>query len=158
MSEAVYMQILETVRDKLRDEFSFGSQGGVRPISRDAIVIKKTMDLKFVQTPGIIVHPGRVLIDPTMGTNARDDYAYPVLCQIIDRDASDDIAGLKSYLKWQEQIARGFQQQKLTGVDELYIGTVRQVDVVDERLFRRHPWFVSGVVMTFLTRMTRGVT
>lgn len=162
MANAILWDILTAVQTRLRDDLTFAAMAGdtTQAIHDDAIVIQKTLKLDSPpRTPGIIITPPlRMGIDPSMGTNARDDYVYPVLCQIVDIDNGDRSSNLHSYLKWREQIARAFQQQSLSGVSSVYIGHVVEVDYVDERLWRRSRNFVGGVELRFYARLSRGVT
>lgn len=161
MANAILWDVLQAVQTKLRTiTFAVMSGDTTQPIVNDAIVIQKSLKLESPpRTPGVIVTPPlRMSINPAAGTNQRDDYAYPVLCQIVDKDGGDRSANLHTYLKWREQIARAFQQQTLSGVSDVYIGHATQVDYVDDKLWNRHQWFVGGVELRYFARLTRGVT
>ena len=173
MADAVLWQILESVRDGLRTDLTFQAQGtdSVKTIQSDAIVIRKVISKqreselpeKDERKPGILICPPRsVLRNPQAGTNERDDAVYYVLCQIIDGDGFRDDRHLKTYLKWQEQIAKYFHAQPLLDVqaDEgiVNIGHAIETEVVDDTLFVKHEHFVGGVLLEFISRETRGVT
>ena len=164
--------ILTAARDGLRNDLSFQPQGGdsAQAIDTQAIVIRKygfgRPDEGMFQSerrPGIIISPpSSVVMNPEAGENDRDDVEYPVLFQIIDSDsARDRQANLRTYVKWQEQVARYFRNQSLTdsgGNCLAWISYVSSLDNIDERVWVRHPNFVSGVLVRFVSRETRGIT
>lgn len=175
MADAVYWQILEAVQDGLQDDLTFAAQGSdtVPTIASAAIVIRKLpyMDpdrkdedyQRHDRMPGIIISPaGQVQRPAREGTNARDDVTYPVLCQIIDKDHKERLNNLRTYLKWQEQIAKYFNSQTLLDVQGaagcVHIGQAVETDTVNESLWVKHRMFVAGVELYFKSREPRGVS
>lgn len=174
MADAVYYQLLDSTLFTLKSDLRFSAQGSdpCGAINPDAIVLRKlsTRERLFEsgqkneQTPGILVSLARrVIRPPTWGTNIRDDVVYPVLCQIIDRDSHGrGTLNLRSYLKWQEQIAKAFNNKGRPDVmnDEgkVDICHVRQTESINERLWIKHQLFVGAVELYFLSREPRGIT
>jgi hypothetical protein len=167
MTNAVLWQLVEACQEKLRQELSFEAEGDdqIAPIEDEAIVIRKVAvrqreeDTDYVDEnlPGILISlPGRVVWDSTAGENGRDEGVYPVLFQIIDKDYGDPEIGLRTHLKWQEQISRLFRSQPLSDPCEVFGTEVVNVDNVDERLWTRHNLFVAGVEVRFRTLEPRG--
>lgn len=169
MSE-VYWNALSEVQTQLQAQATaskFGVKGtdNVRSIDSDAIVLRKlSRDNKNSQrhsadkTPGMVITPGnRVVMDPEAGEVGRDDIVYPILIQIIDRDSGDNINGLRTYLFWQEQVARFFRNASLSNVTENYINYIAAVDNIDERQWVRHQNFINGIILHVMTREERGI-
>lgn len=173
MADAVLWQILEAVRDGMMNDLVFDPMGDdpVKAIDRaNAIKIRKVVEGKEHAKgyanellPGILISPPlTVECDPSEGTNQRDDVTYRVLVQIIARDNETKDMNLRTYLKWQEQIRKYFNQRGLAAVQnaEGIVNRVlaTQVDVVDERYWTRHRAFVAGVVLEIISREPRGVS
>lgn len=161
MANSVYWEVLKDVKRRLQSDLRFAVEDNdsTLPIKDENITIRKSLDVdKGIDTPALIITPGDMRVDVTAGTNVRDDYAFPVLVQIVDKDANDQYDNLSTYLKWREQIFRAFHQQRLDGCDDVYIGLAREVSWVDPQLWSVHQWFVGGVLLVFIARITRGVT
>lgn len=160
MADAILWQVMENMQKVMREEMSFGPAGNDQSLPIDArnIMIRKDAGVEHgLDYPAIVITPARRMnVNPAAGTNVRDDYPYPVLVQILDRDSNTPDENLRTHLKWREQIARSFQQQKLDDVSEVYISAVTEVDYVDARLWKRHDYFVGGVECRFMARLTRG--
>lgn len=173
MADAVFWQILEAVRDAIQDDITLTIQGtdSVGTVQDEAIVIRKILGRQIQNAvweseelrPGVLICPAnKVIRNPEEGTNQSDDVRYYVLCQIIDGDDFQNEDNLRSYLKWQEQIAKLFNAQPLLDVQAVEgcvnIGHAIETDVVDENLFVRHRDFVGGVMIEFISRENRGIT
>lgn len=173
MANAVLWQILEAIQTGLQDDLSFVAQGtdSVKTIQDSSIVIRKAATRqreyelyeKDEVRPGIIISPGKKVVrNPEEGTNERDYVRYYVLCQIVDGDGFHKETNLKSYTKWQEQIAKYFNAQPLLTVQNaegtVEIGHAYETEVVDETLFVKEDDFVGGVYLEFLSVEPRGIT
>jgi len=170
MADAVLWTILETVRDVLRNNLVFQAMGDddVETIDPKNITIEKVAirqresDRVFAyhETPGIVLStPSSIITNPNEGENARDDVRYPVLFQVIDKDNQERIRGLRTYLKWIEQITKAFRNQPLP-CDPLSVwnAEVRTADIVNEGLWVNNGLFVAAITITFVSRETRGLT
>jgi len=169
MADSVLWQIMSEVQRTLRENLTFKAMGDdpIPQIEQEAIRIEKVSVkqrehekvFEYELTPGIIITPpGRVTMPSSEGENARDDVHYPLLLQIIDKDNNERLTGLRTYLKWQEQIARAFRNQPLP-CDPLHVWNARvdYVDVVNEGLWVRHELFVTGIEIEFISREVRGL-
>jgi hypothetical protein len=159
---AIISQIQNAIRTRLVDELDFNPEFGdpARAINDASITIRKISDIeKPLNLPGIIIAAGsRMSVPSRGGTNERDDYPIPVVIQIVDNDNGDQYANRETYQVWAERIARAFNQQTLSGVEEVYITLAQTVDYIDPKLMKQHRKFVGGVVCVFIARATRGVT
>lgn len=173
MADAVLWQILESVRDGLRNDLSFLVQGSdnTRPIKDASIIIHKSSprdrdtrkNNRRHTVPGIVITPpSNTVRNPYEGTNERDDVRYTILIQIIDGDSGSSIDNLRTYLKWQEQIGKYLNSQGLTDVMSsdgwVTLGWVKTVDNIDEKDWVTDDRFVSGILVEFISREPRGVT
>lgn len=170
MADAVLWQILEAVQTRLQG-MTFAAQGTdtLPTIHDDAIVIRKYTrgrdnegSFQNDRKPGIVLClPGRAVRDPQAGTNLRDDVQYAILAQIISADHDDRLRNLRTYLKWQEQIAKAFHNQRVSDDDFdggcVSIGMAVSVDNVDETQWVQHANFVAGVELHFISREPRGI-
>jgi hypothetical protein len=167
MADAVLWKLAEACQDKLRN-VNFVSQGDeqVASIEDNAIIIRKSTSsqrdseewFKDIDLPAIVITlPRKVIWDSSKGENNRDEGVYPILFQIIDTDDGEPEHGLRTHLKWQEQISRLFRSQPMDDPCEVYGTQVVDIDVVNEKLWVRHRLFVGGVAVRFLSLEPRGV-
>lgn len=170
MADAVFWQVLESVQTDIRAlEFSTQSGDTAPPPKDDAVVIRKvpfraddeTHD-RSEDTPGILIAPLRALSPPTAGTNKRDDVTYVVTVQVFDRDSTFRDENLKTYLKWQEQIRKVFQNSADSSIQGsegiVNLRTATDQDPVEATLFKSVQYFVCSQELRFTARETRGVT
>jgi len=162
MADAILWQLLEACQLKLRQEVSFQSQGNdsVDSIDDEDIVIRKvSVRDEWNDNPNlpavIISVPHTVSSNSASGENNRDDVTYPVLFQIVNSDYGDRVSRFRTYLKWQEQIAKCFRNQPLADPCEVWGTQSDSVDSVDEKLWVRHEQFVAGVEIRFHSLETR---
>lgn len=171
MADAVLWSLLTDIQTGLRT-LTFEAQGTdtVETISDSAIVIRKTPRKngwleKIFQTermPGIVIAPINVRRPPTAGTNVRDDAFYSVSIQIIAKDSGvNKERNLRSYLKWQEQIARYLHTQSRSNVQtyavgQVCIGWTVEGDFWDYVYEAKHEACVGGVLYQVKIREPRG--
>lgn len=118
---------------------------------------------QFKDYPGILISPANKEVrDPYAGNNLKDDVNYSVLVQIVDKDRerSPNVRGLRTYLKWREQICRSIQNQDLPGIDctEVWVAYAEPGDVIDKEILELHQFYVSGIICRFKSRESRGLT
>lgn len=114
--DAVYWDILVTIRNQLRTEVAFEGFDGVDPIPPEQIIIKfpppynRRKDGAYSEalSPGIVITPGRqVQVEAVGGTWEFDDVRYPVLIQLVDTEMDEyHEARMRSWLKWLEQVRK----------------------------------------------------
>ncbi len=90
-------------------------------------------------------------------TNLRGDWGYPVRAQICDRADNNEKLPRGKYLKWREQIALAFEEQRLPGVTEVFNCLIEPAVIVDPKL-PSYKYFVSGLTLRFIARRARGLT
>lgn len=158
--DSILKQIVDAVQARLQG-MTFSALGSdfVKTIDSDDIVIAKVAQKQNRNTPGLVISlPGRVMMPKEAGTNIRDDIEYVVMVQIVDKDNDTETLNIRSYLKWQEQIAKAFRNQRVPGVSCAYIGAVNMLDNVDEKVWTKEKWFIASVELHFWARETRGIT
>lgn len=142
------------------------------PIANNSIVIRKlpldknlltTPEVKSVfygvQLPCIIVGPSAEIVNPTQGTNYRDDVNYSVLVTVVDADDQEPtlLRNLPEYLKWREQIRRAIHNQYLPGVSNGAYGTIVPQDLPSLAAWKQNYWAMAQIAR-FKNRETRGLT
>ena len=70
--------------------------------------------------PYVMVYPiSSETMNPDAGTNQSDDIGYPIGVTMVAADNMDPSdTNLAKYLKWREDIARTFRNQRISGVAE----------------------------------------
>ena len=120
------------------------------------IIIHKAAEESKVKKPGVVISPAGVeTMVPTAGTNTRDDVGYPVFVGIVAADNRDQSINRAKYLKWRQQIARAFRNQRLPGVTEIINMHVETRDIVAPSWFANN-LFVSAMVVRCISREVRG--
>lgn len=163
--------LLEDIQTGLQS-LTFTAQGTdtVRDIKSAAIVIRKLPERltwweRNFQTetmPGILISPVSVTRPATAGTNVRDDALYKIVIQVLDKDTGKNkVRNLRTYLKWQEQIARYLQSQTRENVQtysqgQVCIGWAVETDHLDESMWAKHEKMVASVAYSVKIRETRG--
>ena len=156
VDEAVFYQCLTAVRSRIRALALSG-------IADASIVAKKLplprafRDTGGIALPAIIITPHRDRIDTAAGTNARDEITYHVLVTIFAADNQEATlaASLDTYLKWRQRIHTAFRNQRLTGVSSIVNCRVESYDVLHGPSWMDN-LFVSGLILQFISRETRG--
>lgn len=150
---------------------AFNAQDGddTLPIKPASVVFRKVSYSKpenegwpQEDMPGLIISTPRMTTqDIEGGECARDRWNHKFLIQIIDGDRSPDL-NVNTYWKWQEQICDLLNFQTFLGIipEEvgcLFLIVVTMVDDIDEKVWQRHPKFVSGVEAHFIVLKNREV-
>jgi hypothetical protein len=171
MADAVQYDIMIQIQTDLRT-LTFSAQGSesVRTINDAAIVWEKAVwrdgkiQFRNKECPGIVITPANLVTMPMRaGENKRDEVTYRYLCQIIDTDQEHRTHGLRTYMKWQEQIAKIFRNQDI-GISSIYSNEggvtstceCESMDTIDENLFYRHQRMVAAVQLAFIALEPRG--
>lgn len=140
--------------------------GGSSPPQSSSIIVQKlpwakrfllpSTDPDYLPSPGIIICQwNRETMDPSEGTNIKDDVGYPVLVSIVAKDQQNLTAHQEDYLGWRQQIARHFRNQRLNGVDEVYVCEVQPNIVTLPEAFLQNIYH-SALVLNFTSREVRG--
>jgi len=172
MTDSVQWQILESIKNTLQG-MSFSPQGRdacgvIRP---ENIVIRKVgmsarsdekVSLPQIATPGIVITPPRRIPLPNdVGEVQMDWVLYPVGIEIVDNDATDRDANLRTYMKWEQQIVRAFNCHSYTDIDvssSCAYSFAEVASTLDEKLWLRSPGkVVASIVVTVHSRETRGI-
>lgn len=172
-TDAISYLILTAMQTGLRDDLTFevASTDTIGGIDDDAIIIRKLQPqgsgnrshmagYRGEKLPGMIITPGNVTADPHAGTNEQDDYEYRTLIQIVDSDY-DKLTNLRTWLRWQEQIAHYFQNQSVivdNAKGKAYISNATVRNVIDSREWVQHERMVGAVEVRHMSRENRGVT
>lgn len=121
------------------------------------------LSLPQINTPGLVVTPPAKIRAPAdAGTNARDDVLYPFLVQLVDTDGQNRVEGLHTYSKWAQQIrrachARSWPEVEIDRYGDVYQSYAEVTDLVDEKAWKRHQKFITGVAVVFTVREVRGI-
>lgn len=148
---AVLENILITVQSEI--------QGlNLTDIADDHVHIQKvptTSNFVSNDFPAILITPmGVPKINPSAGTNLRDQIEYPIGVFMVDSDNQNQTLNRNKYLEWYEAVVKKFRIPSLTGVDEVVSGYVTTGTVVDQ------DWFVvgeyrAGITLWFISWETR---
>lgn len=117
-------------------------------------------DKDFNPKRGVSISPyGAETADPMAGTNASDDFEYPMLVMLIDSRNAEQSAGLETHLQWRQAILDGFQHKILTYNGNAITGhfdtTIKPGRVADlSAWFDRQTW-TSSFLVSFKQRRTR---
>lgn len=163
---STYQRILEAVIGELQSLATAGSLPGLdstKIARQDAVFVA---NLPF-DLPGIVVAPG-VNEEQVGGTNARDDFEYPVNVGILDFKWEKDPNSTYDYLLLRERIRRHFNQRRLAlvgeNLPEVYKCVVQFEGVLDYQAGPKAAegdgegvgHFGSYLTLIFTTRETRG--
>ena len=72
-------------------------------------------------------------------TNLRDDITYPVTVSLFDQSDANLTLNQSRMLVWRERIRKAFHQQRLAGVDSVWMCTIPQSQPFNEA------WFIGGM-------------
>lgn len=159
--DSIYWRIMKAVRDALRNgNFLNG-------VDEDRIHLQKVANWRDpvvdgvatpLQIPCVIVYPTGGVTDTDRGTNARDDWGYPVGIVYVFQDNQDQVANFSRELQFQQRIRRRFCRRRL-GIDNdygcQYTCTMERASVVDQIKFFREGCTVGLVQLRFMTRESR---
>jgi len=155
----LYERIMSAVQSRIRTLALTG-------VSSGNVAVRKVPYEKDVGTgltltyPCVQITPGpQETANPLLGVVGRDDYGYPVLVTMMEKDALKNQSTNRSRnLKWREQVIRAFQNQRLSGVDEVYTCVVEPNAIIHGGNWIEHELWTSFVYLRFTCRMTRGLT
>lgn len=166
-SNLVYLRVTSGV-EAVMERILLAVQARVRSLALDgvdlnSILVRKVAwdrDLGAGATfswPTIQISPlEQETMSPKAGTNLMDDVGYPVQVAMLSLDQQDQAAFRARYLKWREQIARAFRQQRLPGVPEVYSCAVEPNSIVDDAIWLRQQIWAGLLLLRFITREPRG--
>lgn len=123
------------------------------------VVIAKLPSDQWSTLPAIMISPvDRETLEPTAGTNVRDDVGYPVQITILAADNQEPLADLDRHLGWREQIQRAFRYQRLDAVGEIITTICEPRTVIDPTAWLEQNLYLSAFVLRFVAREPRGVS
>lgn len=124
----------------------------------DARVTRKVVLLdQNYSMPEIRVVPwGGEVVDSPEGTNARDDWVYPVLVGILD--AFGNVTDGEKQFKWRERIKKRFHNKTIGLSIATKKCTVQPLAIVDREAWRDHQIFVSALLVRVHLREDRDYT
>ena len=109
-----------------------------------------------VTLPAVIVsHQGQE--QPDGGTNARDDWGYPVSVALVIGE-NQDLAFEDNLLLWREKIRKAFHNNNrliVAGITEHLRSAWEPHSIIDEAAFRDHNLFVSAMTIRVYCREGR---
>lgn len=119
-------------------------------------------DLPADRYPATLIAPyGPEQINPSDGSNIRDDITYPVGVWILSSDNidSEQPAQMQSkdfgkYVRWRQKIRRAFHNQRLTSTYGHKV-VVQPLDVVDRSMWLGKGLWISGLVLLVTVREQR---
>ncbi len=122
----------------------------------------RTKDLPADRYPAVIIAPwGPEGINPSDGTNSRDDINYRVGLWILASDAIDSeqpgqqqAKDFKLYVRWRQAVRKAFHNQRLTSTYGHKV-EVNPLDVVDRAMWLTKGLWISGMVLNVTNRETR---
>lgn len=170
MADAVFWQALDSVQTNIRALVFSTESGDSAPPPKDAAVIIRKLPFRAddekhdrsEDTPGILIAPLKAITPAKAGTNKRDDTTYVIAVQVFDRDSTFREENLKTYLKWQQQIRKLFQNsadEDIQGNEGIVnLRKSPEQKVIEESMYRSLQYFVSHQEFHFIARETRGVT
>lgn len=89
-------------------------------------------------------------------TNQSEDWGWPVVIQIADRNDQDDQTNKGTYALWRERLIKRFLSQRLLGVPDIFDCAVEPGPIFDKDL-PLYQFMVSGFTLRLKTRERRGV-
>lgn len=108
------------------------------------------------QMPLILISPvGAESIDPTGGTNIRDQVVYPIQVLMLDRDDQSQTSNYDRYLLWRETIRQRFTNCRLSGVSEVVRVRVEASDILNPPAWTKG-YFLGGLRIMVTSREERG--
>lgn len=140
-------------------------QGSLPGVAADSVLVRKVPyagdvgNTRLFALPAVLIFPGPTeTIEPTAGTNQRDDYGYPVVLAVVAADDSPS-ANHNQYLAWREVMIRQFQHRRFT-IDApavtFYDCVVEPGPIVDWSRWAGDNRFVTVFTLRFFTRLVRG--
>lgn len=159
-AEAPHYRMIEGVRIRV------GSIGLAGIDSANIVSQHTPSDIQFNQAfsstpvksmPGVLIAPfANETMNPTAGTNYRDEIGFPIVVTLFDRQERIETTNLNRNLLWRHQVAAAFRNQRLPGVPEVENMIVEPGQIVMPESWFRGYWHSALVVRCF-GRFTRGI-
>lgn len=159
--DSIYWRILKAVRDGIKNG------GFLTGIDADRVHLQKVPNWRDpiengvkqeLKLPCVIVYPPGGVTDTDRGTNARDDFGYPVGILWVFADQQDQEANFSRELMYQEKLRRRFCRRRL-GIDDdsgcQYTCTQQRANTYDQVKFFREGYAVGLMQLQFMTRESR---
>lgn len=156
MPNALLFDILEAIRAELQTLALPG-------LAAANVVVQKvpgdrSADLPAVKYPCLLIAPlGAERLDPSAGTNLRDDVEYAVRLTILIAETGNQEERFNQFLSWREIIRRAFHNQRLA-VAGCFTVRVRPLDVVEQTVWSESNLFMSSLVLHCFAREPRGIS
>lgn len=147
---ALRTSILDTVVTKIQ---SLSLSG----IASASIVKRQVISDLGVTKPWVqVVGQGRKS-DPLAGTNASDEYVYPVVIAIAVATNEDQTAGSSgdTYSTWEESITAAFQNKRLVGVSEVFTAKATTYELAETEAWRKLGINLTAILVEFRAMITR---
>lgn len=152
---------MEAVRVKIAALCDAGSLSGISSSNVVTMLIPlvdRAIKQRSLALPAIVISPS---VAETInsngygmtGTNAADDYGYPVTVAVIDSAEAPALFNeLKAYLGWRETLEKAFHRQPVAN-DNSFVGTlVEPMDVVSLNAWVGSGLFASGFIVRSISR------
>lgn len=170
LNDSPLWQLMVSIRSELAGlDYSPRGEDLVGRINPESIHIRKLGFMPGVvtttdQVPGLIITPPSTVTTPWEGgTNVEVESRYPILIQLIAPDTATKVAGLRTWSKWLNNIARHLSSPNLQLTDYnaeaddaqrigFEISQATQVYVLDPQVWIVHKQFQGGVVVDCVIR------
>lgn len=152
-TDSVHQQCLDAIRARIQ----LLSLSG---IANSSVVVRKfAIDQNLPSLPCCLIAQHGKAISPRDGTNAKDDYQDLAIVGFIAADNQSLTAGDSgaTYLKWEQDFARAFNNQRLPGVSGVYSVRVQPTNPPNPDVWKQSNLYVSAFLLRCLSREPRGL-
>jgi hypothetical protein len=148
VSPVVYKRIRDAVVARLK-------LLGLAGIVNKNIVGREIRIQRDLALPCCVVSYGTPSMDLRAGVLSLDEVVYPIDVAFFDKDnESHDKDG--TYTLWEEKAAKGFRNQRLTGVSEVFNCAVTPGPAIDFEAWKSNE-FLGALTLKFSSRESRGI-
>jgi hypothetical protein len=128
---AVFEQCIQSIQTVLQGAAAASRLGEITP---DRIVRQDKVDSEHLgcSLPAIIITPG-LNESEEGGTNASDDFSYPVMVAVVDRKDDQETANTPTYFYWREVVRQLFHNRRLPGVNPSFKSVVNFEIALDHK-------------------------